>query len=408
MLRLLKRPNFARYWVSASSALLGSNVSGFVLPTIAVAQLNATAAQLAIIATVQALAFPLLGMFAATAVERRDKHSIIVVTDIVRALAMGLLAGLFLMHRLSVNAIILVSAVVAFVSVFRDVCTQSLLPSLLRGANISKGNAALEVSNTAALSAGPALGGILTSTVGAPIALVVDSLAYLAAATAVSGVKVTPRDSAAIRRSFWNDLREGLAWVFKAPKLARIAGCTATINFAAAASQTVSLIFFYRVLHVSPLVLGLLLATSNAGIIGAWLAPQLEKRLGLISALGIAVGLWTIGRFLLPLAAVLPFPLMVAGLSSLIANLAAPLYNVTQSSYRQRATPLPLQARMHATMRTLNSSTIPIGAAFGGILATAFGVTITLTICALITAGSYIWLAVPNRERLAERTRAAA
>jgi predicted MFS family arabinose efflux permease len=166
------------------------------------------------------------------------------------------------------------------------------------------------------------------------------------------------------------------------------------------------------VLHVSPLVLGLLLATSNAGIIGAWLAPHLEKRLGLLSALGAAVAIWTIGRLLLPLASISHLPLVTAGLSAFIVNLASPLYNIIQSSYRQRTTPLALQARTHASMRALNSSTIPIGAAFGGALAGACGVTTTLTVCAVITACSCAWLAISDGERERQQepglTRAAA
>lgn len=177
---------------------------------------------------------------------------------------------------------------------------------------------------------------------------------------------------------------------WKLPRLARIALCTATTNFGAAMASVVSLIFLYRVLHMEPLTVGLLLAFSNLGFVGALYALKLTERFGLISTLSVAVLINAGGRILLPVAALF-FPIGCALASLMLTSMAAPVYNVAQLSYRQRVTPLEIQARMHAAMRTINSATAPLGALTGGILAGAFGIEPTLVLAAVTTAFAAVW-----------------
>lgn len=74
-----------------------------------------------------------------------------------------------------------------------------------------------------------------------------------------------------------------------------------------------------------------------------------------------------------------------------VASAASPVYNIVQLSYRQRVTPMGLQARMHATMRTINSATAPVGAALGGLLATGIGIRATLVSAPVLTIGGIGW-----------------
>lgn len=397
LFRLLRRPDFSRFWLSTSASLLGSNVAGFALPTIAVAALGGSAAQIAGITIVQTLAYPVLGMFVAAAVERANKPRLVALTDMGRALATFAVVVLALCGHLSIGLITAACAVTAVLGVFRDVGAQALLPALLSKEEIGHGNAALELSNTASMSAGPAIAGLLTSTIGAPFALLIDSVGYLVSACSLRGLRATTAAPARTEQApFWDELTAGVRWIWNAPKLLRIAGCTATVNLAASAAQTVSLIFFYRVLHLTPLTLGILLAASNAGLVGAWLAPRLQRRFGIIAVLGIAIAISSIGRFVLPLSSVTQLPAIVAGFAYVTISIVSTLYNIVQSTYRQQITPLALQARMHAAMRTINSSTVPLGAALGGLLAGIAGPTTTLTVCAAVAACAGAWLVAPS------------
>jgi hypothetical protein len=75
----------------------------------------------------------------------------------------------------------------------------------------------------------------------------------------------------------------------------------------------------------------------------------------------------------------------------MLTSMAAPLYNVAQLSYRQRVTPLEIQARMHAAMRTINSATAPLGAVAGGVFAGTCGTQATLLAAGIVTAAAAVW-----------------
>jgi len=381
-----------RLWTAQSVSLFGSCLSGFALPTIAVTLLGATPAQMAAASAIGGLAFPLLGMFAATLVERWSKRAVMITMDLGRAMTMAGVPLLWCLHRLDMDWILLLSALTAGMSVFHDIAYQAHLPAVVPRNRIGEGNTKLELSNTASQSIGPAIGGFLVHALSAPLAIFVDAISYLVSALSLGGIDAATLHPTrrAQRLPFLEELWQGLRFVIETPHLGRIALSTATTNFGAAMAGVVSLIFLYRVLHLQPLTVGLLLAFSNLGFVGALYAIKLSERFGLFSTLSAAVLINAAGRVLLPVAALF-FPVGCALASLMLTSMAAPVYNVAQLSYRQRVTPLEIQARMHAAMRTINSATAPLGALVGGIFAQAFGIEPTLVAAALTTAAAAVW-----------------
>lgn len=381
-----------KLWTAQSVSLIGANVSGFAIPTIAVTALAATPKQMALMTTAAALAFPLLGMMAATLVERWRKQRVMVLMDLGRMLAIASIPALAAVHRLTIEDVIAVSFVVAVMSVFHDIAYQAQLPAVVAEEQIGEGNTKLELSNSASQSFGPALAGVLMNAMSAPLALLVNAVSYLISAISIGSLRGA--EMRVVRRpertSFLEELWEGIRFIIDTPGLGRIALCTATINLAMGISSVVSMIFLYRVLHLRPVTVGLVFAFSNLGFVGALYAMKLSRKLGLFPTLSSAVLLNAFGRILLP-AAALFFPVAVALVAMMITSLASPIYNVAQLSFRQSVTPLEIQARMHAAMRTVNSATAPLGALLGAALAESVGVQQTLVFAAFVTAAGAIW-----------------
>jgi hypothetical protein len=396
-----------RLWTAQSVSLFGSCLSGFAIPTVAVTLLAASPAQMAAVSAVGALAFPLLGMFAATLVERWSKQAVMVSMDLGRACAVAAVPVLWHLRLLNMDWILLLSAAVAAMSVFHDIAYQAHLPAVVPRDRIGEGNTKLELSNTASQSAGPAVGGILMHVISAPLAIFVDAASYFVSALSLASIdrRALAPARRAQRQPFFDELWQGVRFIIDTPRLGRIALCTATMNFGSAMASVVSLIFLYRVLHLAPMTVGLLLAFSNLGFVGALYALKLSERFGLISTLSAAVMINAIGRVLLPVAALF-FPIGCALASLMLTSMAAPVYNVAQLSYRQSVTPLEIQARMHAAMRTINSATAPLGAMAGGIFAGAFGTQPTLVVAALTTACAAAWF-IPVAQRPAQEPAAA-
>jgi MFS family permease len=128
-----------------------------------------------------------------------------------------------------------------------------------------------------------------------------------------------------------------------------------------------------RELGLTPVEIGIVFGIGNIGaIIGALVADRWARRLGLGPGIAISAFLTTPGLLLIALAPKeTPIPFLVA--SGLLTGFSAVVYNISQVSFRQAITPLPMQGRMNATMRFIVWGTIPIGQILGGAIATVTG-----------------------------------
>jgi hypothetical protein len=390
--RLWKNAQFLKLWTAQSVSLVGSNVSGFALPTIAVLMLGASAGQMAFITIAQAVAFPLLGLPAAVVVERSSKRGMMIAMDAGRMTVLGAIPIAYACGKLSVVWLAVSAILVAAMSCFHDIAYQATLPSVVSAEDVIEGNAKLEFSNGLSQSLGPGIGGVLSHCLGAPAAVLIDAFSYCFSACSIASMKSlgSQFEKRPCQASALADVGEGFRWVASSPDLRRIAFSSATLNLALGMAQVANLIFFYRVLHFSAVALGGVLALSNIGAAGVAAAGPLERRLGTAATLAIAVAGAGLSRCVLSVSGV-AWPLATAFAAMSLTALSLALYNVVQVSFRQQATPVRLRARMHATMRVLNSITLPLGAALGALCVTAFGALPTVAATGLITASAAAW-----------------
>lgn len=363
------------------------------LPSVAILVLNAKPAQVGLLESAQFLAFPILGLPAGVWVDRLPRRGVMIVADVGRALALASVPAAWATRELSLSQLYIVACIVGVLTVFFDVAYQSYLPSLIERRLLVEGNAKLEVSRSGAQVAGNGVGGVLIQSLGAPLAILVDALSFIASVIGLAAIRTRERRAAGIgaRPSFWRQLRDGAAIVVRNPVLREIAACTATSNLGNAMTSAVYLIFAYRSLHIAPAIVGGVLAFGNLGIIGALYAGRIAERFGLGRTLAACALLFGIAQ-LAPVVAIWRFPVFFLLVSQLLMSFANPVYNVNQVSLRQAITPDELQGRMNATMRTIVWGTLPLGALIGGLLGNAIGVVPTIALAGVITlsASSFI------------------
>ncbi|MBV8460812.1 MAG: MFS transporter, partial [Candidatus Eremiobacteraeota bacterium] len=385
--------DFNKLWAGQTISLVGSAVTTLALPSVAILVLNAKPAQIGILESAQFLAFPILGLPAGVWVDRVRRRRVMIGADIGRALALASVPLAWVLHALTLVQLYAVACIAGVLTVFFDVAYQSYLPSLIDRRLLVEGNAKLEVSRSGAQVAGNGLAGILIQALGAPLAVLVDSISFVASVVGLAAIKTPEAVSAAAKQAprFWRQLKDGAAVVFQNPVLREIAACTSTSNLGNAMSSAVYLIFAYRTLHLGPAVVGAVLAFGDFGIAGALWAGPLARRFGLGKTLAACALLFGVAS-LLPILAFWKFPVFFLFVSQLLISFANPVYNVNQVSLRQTITPDELQGRMNATMRTIVWGTLPVGALIGGALGSAIGVLPTIAIAGTITLSAALFI----------------
>ena len=395
--RLWRHPDFLKLWAGDTVSQFGSQVTLLAVPTVAILVLHAGPFQVGLLSALEFLAFPTLGLVAGVYADRLRRRPIMIACDLGRMLALGSIPVAFLFNALTLEQLYIVALLTGIFTVFFDVSYQSYLPVLVDRLNLLEGNTKLEISRSTAQVSGPAAAGFLIQWLGGAKAVAFDAVSFLASAIALSTIRAPEPDprpaTASGATGFVAEMKEGIMVVFKNPLLWRIAGCTATSNLGSSmVFGAVLLIFMYRDLHLSAALVGIIFAIGSVGgLIGAFLASGISRRLGLGLTLGVATLVDGLAVLLTPVA-LLGAPVIVLSATGLVTGLGVPVYNINQVSLRQAITPDRVQGRMNATMRTIVWGTFPLGGILGGILGTNVGVVRTIILGGMLSTLAALWI----------------
>ncbi|MEV4636891.1 MFS transporter [Actinoplanes sp. NPDC049548] len=364
-----RNSDFRSLWVGQTVSQLGEQTSLVLLPLIAVLTLHVDAAQLGVLRAVGQAPQLLLALLVGVGVDRWRTRTVMVWSDVGRALALGAVAVVALLGGLGLWTLLVVVFAVGALSVFFDVAYQASLVRLVERDHLLQGNSAVEASRSAAQLGGPALAGMMSSLVAAPLAVASSALVFVASFLAIARIRrhePVPRQPDGPRRIY-----QGLRFVAGNSVLRTVCLASAAFQFSFAALMTAYLLFLPRDLHLSGAVIGLALAATGPGaLVGALLARNLPRRFGYGSVLVAAA---TIGNGVLLCLPALHGNSVSTVCTLIAANLVfgacGQLVNVTIMAVRQAVTPDFLQGRVAATITFAGMGLTPLGALAGGLLA---------------------------------------
>jgi MFS family permease len=376
--------DFRRLWIGETVSQFGTQVTFLALPLVAILVLHASTFEVGVLTALDTAGFLVVGLPAGAWVDRMRFRSVLIVNDVVRAIALGSIPLAHALDVLTIGQLYVVALVAGISTVFFDVAYQSYLPELVDRTALVEGNAKLQASESVSQIAGPSLGGALIQALTAPGAIVIDALSFLWSAAWVGAIQARPpKPERKPDRHLGREIKEGVAFVVHNRMLRAIAMCTGSSNLFSAIAFAVFYVLLARELDVPPGLIGLIMATSAiGGLIGSFLAGRLAARFGQ------GPTIWMSAAAGAPLGFVAPFvhkdwSLVLLALAQILWWGVVVVYNITQVSFRQGLCPPELLGRMNATMRFLVWGTMPLGGLIGGVLGEAIGVRETLFVAAV-------------------------
>ncbi|MET7670303.1 MFS transporter [Micromonospora luteifusca] len=386
---LLRHRDFRLLWAGQAVSSVGSNVTTVALPLVAVSVLNAGTFQVAVLTAAAWLPWLLIGLPAGAWVDRLPRRPVMVVCDLLCALAFLSVPLAAVLDRLTVVHLLVVALSAGVARVFFETADQVYLPVLLRPEQLAEGNAKLQATQTASYVVGPGLAGLIAQLTGAVAALLLDALTFLLSAVLLLRIRtVEPRVRREDRsRALREDIAEGLRFVARDPYLRVLTVFGAASNIGLTGYQAVLVVFLVRELRLEPGLVGALVGVmSVGGIIGALLATTLARRCGTARALLLGAVLTGPPALLIPLAAP-GVGLIWPALGGVLIGLGVAIGNVVKGAFRQAYTPHHLLGRVTVSMHLLNYGTIPLAAVLAGAIGARYGVE---TAIGVMTA----WLAL--------------
>lgn len=383
--------DFRRLWIGETVSQFGTMVSGIALPLVAVLVVHASTFQVGLLATFETLAFLLVGLPAGAWIDRMRFRNVLIVNDLVRAVALGSIPLASVLGWLTIEQLYVVALVAGVSTVFFDVAYQSYLPALVDRAALVEGNSKLQASESVSQIAGPSVGGLLIQAVTAPYAILVDAVSFLWSAAWVAAIERRPSKRVPkAPHHLGREIAEGLKFVVGNRLLRSIAMCTGLGNLLNTMGFAIFYVLLARDLQVSPGLIGVIFATSAiGGLVGALVANRFALRVGQGPAICISAFAFAPGALIAPFVQH-NWSLVLLAVGQGLTSMASVVYNITQVSFRQGLTPPDLLGRMNATMRFLVWGTMPVGAFLGGVLGATLGVRHTLLLAAVLGFGACV------------------
>ncbi|MET9554781.1 MFS transporter [Streptomyces sp. NPDC006645] len=415
--------DFRRLWLGQTASQFGAQAGQVTLPLLAVVALNADAAQLGALRAAQQIPILLFSLFVGVWVDRRRSRNVMVLADLGRAVALGVIPLAFLFGVLGIPVLLVLAFLVGVLTVFFDVAYQAALVRLVRRDWLAQGNSALEGSRSAAQVGGPALGGALVSLLSAPVAVVTGAFFFTVSCLSIRRIRhreklPTPpygelpgRPGGELPTSPYGgrsaprmgrQILEGLRFVARDPSLRAVGIASALFHFFFAAMMTVYLLFLPRTLQLSGAGVGLVLAAMGPGaVVGSLLAAGLPRRLGhgvvLVSSAVLAEGVLLCVPALRGSGGPTIAALMVV---NFLFGVFSQLVDVTVMAVRQAITPLPIQGRVVATLNFVGMGLTPLGSLLGGFLATGWDPRTSLLLTVVGLFLSPVFMALSPLARL--------
>jgi DHA3 family tetracycline resistance protein-like MFS transporter len=214
LLAPLRHRDFRLLWSGMCVSLLGDGIFIVAMAWQVYALSNAPTALalVGITMTVPTIALLLLGGVVS---DRFDRRRIMVAADIVRGLAVGLLAVLSLTGALELWHIAVIAAFYGGGTAFFSPSFDALVPEVLPAGDLAQANALDQFVRPIALRlAGPALGGVLIDVLGAGTAFAVDAASFVVSAIALLAMAPGVRAPAAeVASTVTGDIAVGLRYI---------------------------------------------------------------------------------------------------------------------------------------------------------------------------------------------------
>ncbi len=152
---ILGNRDFARLFAGETISQIGSQITQFTMPLVAIITLNATAFQVGILNALKFVPVIIVGIFAGVWLDRRRRRPIMIMCALGNVVLIGLVPVSSVAGFLSIGLLYVVITLAGTLTVIFDVGALSYVPFLVEREHLTESNSKLQASVAFAGIAGP-------------------------------------------------------------------------------------------------------------------------------------------------------------------------------------------------------------------------------------------------------------
>lgn len=316
----------------------------------------------------------MFSLYAGVLSDRLDRRRIVLVANALRVLVLAALVAMLLAGQISATGALIGLGLLTAAEVFADNTTATLTPMLVHRDDLAVANSRLFTGFiTLNQLVGPPIGAALFA-VGRVWPVAAQTLLVAAGLVLVSRIMLPPhgREPGEVGRSMRQEIGEGLRWTVRHPAVRTLILTILIFNVTFGAAWSVLVLYADRRLGLGAIGFGLLTAVSAVGgLLGTAAYGWIVRRISLGNLMRVGLIIETLTHLALAVTTVAWVALVIF----LVFGAHAFIWGTTSVTIRQRAVPTELQGRVTSLNTIGTYGGLVFGSAFGGGLATRFGVT---------------------------------
>ncbi len=397
--RSLRYPNYRRWFVGQSLSLMGTWMQSVAQGWL-VYQLTGSKLALGTIAFAGSIPTLFLMIPAGALADRIPRRRLLLMTQSTMMLLAFALAALSATHVLQVWHIALLAFLGGLANSFDAPARQALAVDLVEDRRDLQNAIALNSTMfNLARVIGPAIGGIALASLGASWCFTINGLSFLAVLVALFVMQFPALAASSHAERLVEQIRAGLSYVWHTTSVRTIVALVAVSSLFGMSYGVLMPVYAADILRVGETGLGALNAAVGVGaLIGALMAATMSRdpRKGLQL---------TLGSLVFPVA-MLCFAFSRSYVVSLLALCFTGFGFVSQNAMSntlvQSLVPDDLRGRVMGVYSLTFFGTVPFGSLLTGVLAQAFGPTVSLAFGASVTLlfALAVFIMVPSLRRM--------
>ena len=358
-------------WLLASSwtSNVGDGVALAAAPLL-IASMTSSPILVASGAILQFLPWLVFGLHAGAIADRFDRRRLVMFANAARAIVLAALCVFLITGTANIWIVLAVAFLYGTAEVFVDTAGSTLLPMIVKPADLGIGNARLQAGYLVANQfAGPPLGAFLFAA-GSAWPFLVEVLCVTLAIVLVSRMTRTPVPPREEHAPVHTDIAQGLRWLWRNPPVRTLVVIILVFNVTWAAPWGVLVLYATEHLNMGAVGYGALTTASAAGgLLATASFGWLEKRVSFATLMRVCLSL----EVLMHLA----FALTTTGWVALVIMVGfgfyAFIWGTISTTVRQRLVPTELQGRIASVNMVGVFGGMVLGQALGGVIAQFWG-----------------------------------
>ncbi len=380
--------NFFLLWQGQMVSVLG-DVIYIIALDFWILDMTGSTALMGILSAITMLPRIVFGPFAGVFVDKWDRKKIIILTDLIRGIAVTFIGIAALIGFIQVWMVFIVGIVSGICSAFFNPTIMSATPDIVNESKLVKANSVTGLARSGMDMIGNAIGGVLYVTIGAPCMFLFNGISYLFSAFTeifISIPKIKPKPS---KVTFVEDFKDGIKFIKNITVLKKVFISSAFMNFFINSAFILLVPYFKETPFLGITRYGFAMtALALGGVVGSILLSiiTLEKRYKY--KLFVSVMLIQSVLFLLFIAINNYYIMLICVLVAFACNVCA---NTILSTSMMVIVPQEIRGKVMAIIVTISMGLVPIGQCLGGVLGEIFSVRLVMislllcfTICVVI------------------------